>query len=144
MKHSSTLSPSPRRSPRRRQHGCRAVAWLLGVALLGAAGCVTQGRHSALSDSHESLKMQNRQLGERVQRLETSNEILDAERVALSEDLEEDGGAVVLVELSPEVESVFKILDLEEVLTVATSVDEAMTRLRMLGKNDGEELRRSA
>ena len=88
--------------------------------------------------------MQNRQLGERVQRLETSNEILDAERVALSEDLEEDGGAVVLVELSPEVESVFKILDLEEVLTVATSVDEAMTRLRMLGKNDGEELRRSA
>ena len=62
----------------------------------------------------------------------------------LSEDLEEDGGAVVLVELSPEVESVFTILDLEEVLTVAASVGEAMTRLRMLGKNDDEELRRSA
>jgi anti-anti-sigma factor len=45
------------------------------------------------------------------------------------EDFELAGGSMYCVALSPEVESVFKILDLEDVLTVAASADEAFAAL---------------
>jgi len=128
MRHSSTLSPSPRRLPRRRRDGSLALASLLGVALLAAAGCVTQGRYSALSDSHESLKMQNRQMTERVQRLETSNEILDAERVALIEDLEdlvqEHGSLTADVARLRETESALATSLAEHELALGAQTDE--------------------
>jgi anti-anti-sigma factor len=45
------------------------------------------------------------------------------------EDFEMAGGSMYCVTLSPEVQSVFKILDLEDVLTIAESTEEAFAAL---------------
>jgi len=50
--------------------------------------------------------------------------------IMVSEDLEEAGGKVILAELSPEVESVFKILDLEDVMATAPTMEEALAAMQ--------------
>jgi chemotaxis protein MotB len=62
----------------------RAIALLLGLLVTGivASGCVTSG-------THEKVVHERDQLNERVKRLEASRESLDAERVALIDELED-------------------------------------------------------
>lgn len=73
MKHFST------RWPNRPEAGLCAALLLIGVF---SAACVTRG-------THQQVVQERDQLAERVKRLEASSESLDAERVALIDELED-------------------------------------------------------
>lgn len=59
----------------------------LGATLLSTA-CVTRGTHDRVVDERDGLAQDKRRLEERVRMLEASTESLDAERVALIEEME--------------------------------------------------------
>jgi len=59
----------------------------IGAALL-SAGCVTRGTYDRVQGERDALTLDKRRLEERVRLLEASTESLDAERVALIEEME--------------------------------------------------------
>jgi chemotaxis protein MotB len=63
----------------------------LSLALLSAAGCVTQGTHQRVVEERDALQGQVAMLENRVRLLEASNESLSNERVKLIADVEDLG-----------------------------------------------------
>jgi chemotaxis protein MotB len=66
----------------------RVLLSLAAAAVLLASGCVTRGTYDNVLGQRDALSQDKRRLEERVRMVEASTESLDAERVALIEEME--------------------------------------------------------
>ncbi|MBW2272637.1 MAG: OmpA family protein [Deltaproteobacteria bacterium] len=71
-----------------------ALRLLAVTMLLGLGACVTSGTHKEVVTERDELARSKRSLEARVNRLETSNASLDAERVRLIEEVEDQSQAL--------------------------------------------------